>query len=234
MLPLDTPAARSNLSQASATAAANADYQLVRVALGGEPAALMALVGRLTPIIKARVARSLYRGLPGAMQQEVADMTQDVFVRLLGDRGRALRAWDPAQGLTLEGFVRLVAQREVASIMRCKRRAPFEQDPRDPLVLDEQPLSCRRSLDSEIAGREHFDLLVARLGAQLTPRALELFQRLFVELQAPAEVALALDLSLDAVYQWRSRLAKTVRDNLAAARAESTPPPPPRRSARPS
>jgi DNA-directed RNA polymerase specialized sigma24 family protein len=122
----------------------------------------------------------------------------------------------------LDGFVRLVAERQVATILRSRRRASFERELRDPVVLDEQPVSNVRSLDSEIAGRQRFERLVERVDAQLTPRARELFRRLFVETQAPAEVALELGLSLDAVYQWRSRLAKTVRSAIAVAGSEST------------
>jgi DNA-directed RNA polymerase specialized sigma24 family protein len=199
-----------------ATAASDADYTLVRRALAGESAALMQLIERLNPVIRARVLRSL-SPFGRAGQQEVDDFTQEVFAHLFADHGRALLGWQPSLGLSLEGFVRLLSHHKVVTILRTKSRSPFGQVLEDPVICDERPFERSRSLDSEIAQRERVEQLVERLSGFVSPRGLDVFRRLFIELESPQEVARALDLSLDSVYQWRSRLSKLLRERVGSS-----------------
>src|SRR5436190_15026432 len=78
--------------------------ELIRQTLSGAPEGKQAgrkLLGALYPVVQARVARVLWRARRAAdrnVQQEVEDMTQDVFRALFDVGGRALQAWDPARG----------------------------------------------------------------------------------------------------------------------------------------
>src|SRR5262245_51304251 len=105
----------------------------VNAALGGDKGAIRALVAALSPVIQARVARALLRRRAASkardIRQEVEDLTQEVFVALFADGGRTLREWSPSRGLSLLNFAGLVAEREVASIMRSGRRSPWTEDP---------------------------------------------------------------------------------------------------------
>jgi RNA polymerase sigma-70 factor (ECF subfamily) len=181
----------------------------------------MQLLERLKPVIRARVLRSLLPFGRRAAQQEVDDFTQDIFVHVFGHQGRALLSWQPSLGLSLEGFVRMLAHHQVVTILRTKRRSPFGHVPEDPVVCDERPFERSRSLDSEITGRENVERLVERLSGRVSPRGLDVFRRLFVEFESPQAVARALDLSVDSVYQWRSRLAKLVREVAPSLRTAS-------------
>src|SRR5438477_1751570 len=92
---------------------------LIRDALERQPAAVRTLVDRLSPVIERKVAATLWRRTPGRdVRQEVRDMTQAVFVSLFEDDAKALRAWDPDRGASLESFVSLLAHRQVISILR--------------------------------------------------------------------------------------------------------------------
>jgi RNA polymerase sigma-70 factor (ECF subfamily) len=100
---------------------------LIRRALTGDPTALTELVAVLTPVIQARVARTLLarrHRLAGGrdVRQEVEDLSQDVFLTLFSRDARVLRDWQPGRGLSLESFVGLVAERQVLSFL-CSGRA---------------------------------------------------------------------------------------------------------------
>jgi RNA polymerase sigma-70 factor (ECF subfamily) len=188
---------------------------LVEEALLGRRDAVRALIDGLTPVIQARVARVLLRRRTGplkgrSVQQEVGDLCQEVFVSLFESEGRALRAWRPDGGLSLEGFVGLVAERQVISILRSGRRSPWTDEPIDADAIDaiaEQGVGPER----ETASREQLLRLLDRVRETLSPRGLELFERLIV-LEEPVErVCADTQMSRDAVYAWRSRLSKTVK-----------------------
>jgi hypothetical protein len=87
---------------------------LVRRALAEDQTALTRLVAKLTPVIQARVARTLWarRSLLASgrdLRQEVEDQTQKVFLVLFARDGHVLRFWLAESDLSLEKFVGLVA-----------------------------------------------------------------------------------------------------------------------------
>ena len=89
---------------------------LVRRALAGDQGTLTRLVAVLTPVIQARVARTLlaHRSPLASgrdLRQEVEDQIQEVFLALFARDGRVLRSWLSERGLSLENFVGRVAER---------------------------------------------------------------------------------------------------------------------------
>lgn len=195
---------------------------LLHQALAGDVAASRRLVALLVPVVQARVARTLVRRRGGSgrdVRQEVEDLAQEVFLALFADDGRVLRAWDPSRGLSLASFCGLVAEREVASILRSGRRSPWTDAATE---LDELEKSLAEVEDVEgcVASREQLERLVDQLRDALSPRGLELFHRLVVEEESVASVCASTKMSLDAVYAWKSRITKVLR-KLAADAAGS-------------
>lgn len=200
---------------------------LVKRALDGHPAAQNELVALLTPVIQARVARTLLarRSLLAvgcSVRQEVENLSQDVWLALFDRDARVLRSWKPERGLSLPNFAGLVAERQVLSYLRNGRRNPwkeelsFADDELDPEAPDSGP--------EEIAiSREHLSLLHDRLREELSPLGWHLFDLLFIQELSQAEVQAATGLSADAVYQWRSRLRREAKRLLAEM--SETPPP---------
>lgn len=190
---------------------AGADKQLVERALSRDSGAVRALVGELTPVIQARVARALLRShvrrrTDRSVRQELEDLTQEGFLSLFDANGRALRAWDPGRGLSLSNFVGLLAQRQVASILRSGKRSPWTEDPAEMSELD---AAGDAELDEpRFESREMLELLLARMRESLSPRGLELFQRLCVDNEPVESVVRTTGMSADAVYAWRSRLRR--------------------------
>jgi RNA polymerase sigma-70 factor, ECF subfamily len=187
---------------------------LVRRALAGEPAAQTQLVALLTPVIQARVARTLWarRSLLRAgrtVREEVEDLSQDTFLALFDRDARVLRRWQPERGLSLENFVGLVAERLTLSFLRSGRRNPQQEirwmdDEPEPEAPDSDP-------EEVVAGREQLALLLDRLKEEVSPLGCWLFDLLYIQELSVPEVREATGLSADAVYAWRSRLGRLAR-----------------------
>jgi len=188
---------------------------LIRRALEGDQTALTELVAMLTPVIQARVARTLLARrslLAGgrSVREEVEDLSQDVFLKLFDRDGRVLRSWQPERGLSLPNFVGLVAEREVLSFLRSGRRNPWKEEP--SFTDDEIDIEDPDDGPEEIAAsREYLELLLDRLHEELSPLGWQLFNLLFIQELSQAEVQAASGLSADAVYAWRSRLRRAAR-----------------------
>jgi RNA polymerase sigma-70 factor (ECF subfamily) len=200
------------------------ERELLERALDGDKDATRRLVRVVMPIVQARVARVLVRRRGGSgrdVRQEVEDLAQDVFAALFADRGRVLRAWDPARGLSLASFCGLIAEREASSILRSGRRSPWKESATELEELD-RDLGADKGAELRVASREQLEQLVTRLREELSPRGLELFHRLIVEEESVESVCASTGMKPDAVYAWKSRLAKAVR-KLAAEIAKSDP-----------
>lgn len=204
--------------------------ELVSRALAGDEPALARLVDRLTPVIQARVARTLLlAGTParrGDVRQQVEDLCQEVFMALFADGGRVLRSWEPERGLSLDNFVGLVARRRALSFLRSGRGGARREDPAPDDEL-ERP-APESGPERNAAGREQLRLLLRRLEEELSPLGWHLFHLLLVEERPVEEVERATRMSRDALYAWRSRLRRRARRLLGeigqkpAAAGEST------------
>ena len=193
--------------------------RLMRRALDGDQTALASLVAVLTPVIQARVARTLLARrsfLAGgrSVRQEVEDLTQEVWVALFTRDARVLRSWDSERGLSLPNFVGLVAERQVLSFLRSGRRNPWKEEASftDEELETEAPDSGPEEI---VAGREHLAHLLDRLREELSPLGWQLFDLLFVQELSQSEVEAASGLSADAVYAWRSRLRRLAQKLVA-------------------
>jgi RNA polymerase sigma-70 factor (ECF subfamily) len=203
-----------------------ASQDQVKRALGGERAAIEALVHELSPIVQARVASALYR-CGRTSRQELEDLTQEILMDLFTGERSVLSSWVPERGLSLSSFVGLVAQRQVFSLLRSRRRSPFTQEPTDPGALEVSMAATGTQYPPEdpVAARELLRLLFERLHAELSPKALEMFYRLYVWQQEPELVARETGSTLEAVYQWRSRLKKEVAELEASLLRQCGPDP---------
>ena len=184
----------------------------IRQALAGEPRSLRALVDRLSPDVAKRVAAALWQWKRRRdVAQEVGDMVQEVFLSLFQAEGKALRAWDPARGMSLDRFVGMLAQHQVVSIMRSGRTSPWRDDPTEPEKMEslgESPTTP----ESIAISREKLQVLLARLRGELSPRGLELFQRIIVDEESVDTLISGTGLTPAAIYQWKSRLTRRLKE----------------------
>lgn len=200
----------------------NGERALLDRALMGDAAATRELVRAVLPVVQVRIARVLVRRRAGKsrdVRQEVEDLAQDVFATLFEHDGRVLRAWDSERGLSLASFCGLIAEREAASILRSGRRSPWTEDATASDDL-EKDAGVVPDAELRVASREHLELLTERLREELSPRGLEMFQRLLVEEETVESICASTGMTADAVYAWKSRLSKLAR-KLAAEIASS-------------
>lgn len=183
--------------------------------LQGDPVAVRALVDELTPVIQARAARAIYRrhahrSQRRDLEQEVEELTQEVFASLFARDAATLRSWDPSRGLSLRSFVSLVADREISNILQSGRRRPWSE----VKTVDndvEDYAGTTASPETPVAAREIVARLLAKLRIELSPQGYRLFELLLLDERSVEEVCTETGLSRDAVYAWRSRLPKLVR-----------------------
>ena len=137
-------------------------------------------------------------------------MVQEVFVSLLADDGKTLRAWKAERGMSLENFVGLVAGRQVASILRTGKRSPWKDEPVDDADLTLHAGGSDADGTAALS-RDMLHVLLERLEAELTPKMLLLFHALWVEERPVPEICENMGMQPDAVYAARSRIAKRAR-----------------------
>ena len=189
--------------------------ELLRRMLAGDKAAAVGLVELLSPVVHARVARTLLRSGKGPRQgrdlrQDIEDLVQEVFAELLAGGGRLLRAWDPSRGLSLTNFCGLLAENHVKSVLRSGRRSPWSEEATEGPSI-ERAVGAAASPHAHVASRELLGKVVERLHAELTPAGVEMFRMLVVEELSVEDVCERTGSSADAVYAWRSRLGKLAR-----------------------
>ena len=192
-------------------------------AVSGDRVTARRLLAELFPVIRVRVLRVLwrYRSLARRrdLAQEADDLAQDVLVHLFEDGGRVLRAWDPDRGLELIDFVGFVADRTAAGMLKSGKRTPWRDDPVAPEDFAAKSTGEASAADLMLS-RELGDRVYLALRAELTPLGATLFQRLFVEESPVESVCASMNMSRDAVYAWRSRLARRIRELVAAEDSE--------------
>lgn len=187
---------------------------LVDRAVGGEKAAIRALVARLGPVVRTSAARVLFRYKARArgrdLGTECEDMAQEAMIALFEDGARVLGTWSPERGASLETFARLVAERTALSILRSGKRSPFTEDPTEEehlgFLTSDTPSAERHAISHDALVRLH-----DRLKAELPPRGYLLFLRLIVEEGDVDIVAKDLGMARDAVYAWKYRFSSAVK-----------------------
>lgn len=220
----------------------NSDALILQQALAGQRDAVRELVARLTPVVHSRVARLLVRrGGRGcraeSTRQEVEDLAQEIFLILFDNDAKVLRAWDQSRGLNLKGFVGLVASRQVASILRSGKRSGWAEDPTLQEDLERavnraesedrgggRVWGSASSMERQLDARDLLRTSLNRLEERLSPLGLQLFDLLCVQERSVTEVCEAMNMKADAVYAWRSRLARLASAICRETQLEGTQP----------
>lgn len=182
----------------------------------GEREAQRALMLRIVPVVQTQVGLVLARMHGTVPEADLRDLVQDTLVELLRNGAQELRRWQPDRGLSLDAFVRLVARRFVLRRVGRLGRDRRVQEATDPELLD---AFAGRHPSPQVT--DELDAILGALYEELGPRDRELFERLFLEQQDPADVAAALGMSADALKKWRSRFY--ARATSVAARLDREP-----------
>lgn len=186
---------------------------LVDAALSGDATSMGALARALRPAIQAEITSVLARSRGSArgrdLRQEVDDFVQEVWANLFANDARELRRWRP-EVAPLTAYVRSIAYCDAISLVRSRTRSPFTEDPTSPEDFDPVPES-EPSPESEAISRDLLQRLIDAIRAELGPRGSSVFELLVLRERPVDEVCAALEMTEDAAYAWRSRIAKLAR-----------------------
>ncbi|MDD5555814.1 MAG: sigma-70 family RNA polymerase sigma factor [bacterium] len=124
----------------------------------GDKAAWDAFVERFSPVIYAGVSRTLFARSSRATEEDVRDLAQSVFIRLLKDDCRLLRRYDPSRA-SLVTWLTIVSRSAALDFLRRKTLSTVPLDgealqvsdgkaarPVLPLSIPEGLLSPRQAL----------------------------------------------------------------------------------------
>ncbi len=184
-------------------------------AASGDRAEAKRVLSAILPVIRVRVTRVLwrYRSLSRKrdLSQEADDLTQDVLAYLFENEGRVLRSWVPERGLGFVDFIDFVTARTAAGVLKSGARTPWRDDPTAPDDIAAEPASDVSPADL-VVSRQFSERLFLELRAELSPLGARLFQSLFVDERDVEQICREHSMSREAVYAWRSRLARRVRE----------------------
>lgn len=172
------------------------------------------MIERLIPIVESEVRYILAASVRGhhCDLHDVQDFVQEVLVNLLDRDAKTLRSWDPARGRSLESFVRLVARRRVASIFRRRSRKAWALA---SIADSGSRLTAMSTSDIDpehrAADLQRLERILGYLDTCLDTRGKTLLRSLCVEELTVEDVCAKLSISREAVYAWRFRLRRMVR-----------------------
>lgn len=209
------------LAVAVAAAAQHGDAEAARLverAFAGRRDALRALTLRLLPVVQARVGVffARRRGRPvGAA--DAADLVQDVWLALVAEQGRLLRAYDPSRGMSLEGYVGLLCRRELwkatqrqASEKRGGGSADADLDAVRP-PADDAPTPEQQAVQRDLV-----DALWRHLDGELPARGRLVLRYLYADGLPAGEAAELMRVNTQVVYNWQHKIRTLARAWMAA------------------
>ncbi|MCH9683718.1 MAG: sigma-70 family RNA polymerase sigma factor [Deltaproteobacteria bacterium] len=159
---------------------------------------------RLIPVLRMQISILCQHMGHDRSSNDRQDLLQDALVELFRSGAQELRRWSPQGGLSLEGFVRLIARRFVARkiVVKAQRRERFLSTAPDAL----DAVGPIDGLDDNLARQHDLDVVLRELHARMSDRDRVLFTRLFIEEQPSAAVAREVGMSIDALKKWRTRI----------------------------
>ncbi|MGC6493417.1 MAG: RNA polymerase sigma factor [Myxococcota bacterium] len=190
------------------------DISILERGLLGGHAGAHRLITYITPVIQRRVAQVLLGGNVGPrrnVREEVEDLVQEVFTTLFANDSAVLRKWDPEKGLSLRGFVGLVARRRANALLSARKRHPWWEEAIADDVA-ERMLGGEHVEERQILAKDQLIHALEVVAAGQSERGERLLRWLFVEGMTTEEVQERTAMSRASVYQWRSRLAKALRE----------------------
>ncbi|MGB1277068.1 MAG: sigma-70 family RNA polymerase sigma factor, partial [Nannocystaceae bacterium] len=188
-------------------------YERVQRAANGDRRLRKYLFRQLVPIIRDAASWQLGRlRIPkiGDTRIEQDDVITEVAAKLLEHDARVLRRWDPARGKTLKGFIRMVTQRHVLTLIYRANRRAF---PVSEFTDIDEKLAARPSEPDQLQDPEKVQLLREvgdHLLASVSPRDRQMFE-LWLEGWRSKEIGRLLDLKENTVTRQLGRLRDRLR-----------------------
>lgn len=185
---------------------------LIEPALAGDRRAAARLVKRLMPVIRSTAWQVLRRnGHRRTGPHDADDLAQAIWLLLIKDDGRRLRAYDPARARTLEGYVAMVTRTESAHILARERAARRGGDAEHTDIDDARGLAGGDHPEASAIGAELAERLRGVLRDGLSERGQLVFAHVYVDGRTPAEAAALMQVNTQVVYNWQHKIRGLIR-----------------------
>lgn len=202
------------------------DRELLDACIAGDRDAWEAFVRRFTRYVRYLTQLTARRYGTSLTDDELADLHNDLFVALLEDDRRRLRAFGGRNGCSVRSWVRVITIRRALDHLRRRRghlsldAGPADDAPPAVTAVDDAPDPLERLLSRADEARGE---RLAELAAALGPSDRLLLELIYVR-QLPAEaIAATFNTSRGAIYTRKTRLVQRLR--ALAARADLVEPP---------
>lgn len=188
------------------------DRELLDACINGDRRAWSQFVERFTRYVYYLVQLTSKRYAAGLTPEDVADLHNDVFVALMEDDCRRLRAFTGKNGCSVRSWIRVITIRRTVDALR-RRRHHLSIDATDdhpaPQLTDDAP----DALDELVgqADRQRLTQLTA-LAESLSERDRLLLHLLYTEKLSVDAAAAALRIKRGALYTRKTRLVQRLRD----------------------
>lgn len=199
------------------------DAALLQAALTpgrGQAAARNRLAVRLAPVIRARLRRALSGTPDGRIgAHDLDDLTHLTWCRLLEHDAARLRAFDPAAGLSLVGYVSMVAAQLFLNVLEQHRAGKRTAAATVALDDAEAGVELPAPGDAAAAHQARADLarLFAHLMTALPARGQAVLQALYGDGLDVDEAARLLGVERQVVYNWQFKIRQLARERLQGA-----------------
>jgi RNA polymerase sigma factor (sigma-70 family) len=168
------------------------------------------------PILRARARRAMARA---SACVDVDDLVHEIWIELFADDARRLSAYDPGRGRSLAAWVRLVADRELATLLRRARAQKRGNAAATIPVTDDLPAPTP-DVEAWMIATDLATRLTAHLERSLSAPGRRVFECTLAGDRSCSEIAVQLGVSVQVVYNWQHRIRRLAREFVVESNAE--------------
>lgn len=189
------------------------DRRLLEGCIAGDRAAWNGFVQRFSRYVHYLHQLTARRYGTTLSEAELADLHGDLFMALLEDDRRRLRAFTGRNGCSVRSWVRVITIRRTLDHLR-RRRAhvsldePARDDAPNRVPADDAPDALERLL---AAGTEARHERLSHLAASLGPSDRLLLELIYVKRWSPEAIAATFHTTRGAIYTRKTRLVQRLR-----------------------
>ena len=182
---------------------------LLRRARAGDAKAVHDVVQKIEPWCRVRIAKVLL-GAPYASRADVDDILQDTLLVFLKAEGGPADRWERAKG-SFENFAAGKAEHLALDLRRKRRKEGswFDAEDRESA---EPEVDSSRTPERQLASRQLLAESLRVCRAEQSSQGKEMLQMLIVDRLGVREVAEMMCMEPAAVYAWRSRLTRRLKE----------------------
>ncbi len=189
------------------------DFELLQGCIAGRRRSWNAFVERFTRYVYYLIRLTAQKHATEFGPEETADLHNDLFLALMEDDCRRLRAYRGDNGCSVRSWVRIITIRRCLDALRKRRKlvsldARDEDGPRGPTLVDDGPDPLEAMLQQADAERRE---QLEELTDGLSESDRLLLEMIYVRKMSADAIAAVLRIKKGALYTRKTRLIKRLR-----------------------